>query len=499
MREPRVVIIGAGPAGLTAAYELLRQGVRCTIVEQDEVVGGISRTVSHNGYLFDIGGHRFYTKVSLVERIWREVLGDDLLIRSRQSRIYYRGQFLDYPLRPGEALRKLGLRESARCGLSFLKARLRPVKPETDLESWLTNRFGRRLFEIFFQTYTEKVWGMSCKEIGADWAAQRIQGLSLASLVRNAVSPRKGKEEEIKTLITSFLYPRKGPGMMWERLHGILEAGGSRVVFRAGVKAIAWGDEGVQGVETEAGWFPATHVISSMPVQGLVRALRPAAPEWLRPAADSFRYRDFVTVALFLEAKDLFPDNWIYVHDSDVRVGRIQNFKNWSPEMVPEEGKSCLGLEYFCQENDGFWNTPDTELVELAATELERLGLAPRRAVRGGAVVRMPKAYPVYDGQYKDGLALVRRFVETTPGLQLVGRNGMHRYNNQDHSMLTGVFAARNVLGARYNLWETNVNEEYLEEGRMVSEEDLRAMDASQPAVPERVRPQAFRTGVPGA
>ena len=481
---PQVVVIGAGPAGLTAAYELLRLGIRCTVVEQDAVVGGISRTVSHDGYLFDIGGHRFYTKVSLVEQIWREVLGDDLLTRPRLSRIYYKGNFLNYPLLPGEALRKLGLFESTRCGLSFLKARLLPHQPENDLETWITNRFGSRLFEIFFKTYTEKVWGMSCKEIGADWAAQRIKGLSLSSLLLNAIRPKRGKSDEIKTLIPEFLYPRRGPGMMWERLHQILEDAGTRVVLGARVQSIEWAPDGVVAVETTAGRFDAGHVISSMPIQQLVRALRPAAPEWLAPAAGMFRYRDFVTVALFLDARHLFSDNWIYVHDPGVSVGRIQNFKNWSPDMVPDDSKSCLGLEYFCQEGDPLWAASDEELIALATRELAQLRLAPERAVLGGAVVRMPKAYPVYDDQYKSGLNLIRKFLQQVPGLQLVGRNGMHRYNNQDHSMLTGVFAARNVMGAHYDLWEANVDEEYLEEGRMVTEAELRKLDASQPAVP---------------
>ncbi len=485
-REPQVVIIGAGPAGLTAAYELLRNGVHCTVVERDTVVGGISRTVASQGYLFDIGGHRFYTKVSLVEQIWREVLGKDLLVRPRQSRIYYKRKFLNYPLLPGEALQKLGIIESARCGLSFLKARVLPIRPENDLESWITNRFGRRLFEIFFKTYTAKVWGMSCKEIGADWAAQRIRGLSLTSLVMNALFPKRGKEAEIKTLIQEFLYPRKGPGMMWERLHEQLEAAGTKVVFNAEVEGIEWGPEGVTGVRTSAGHFPATHVISSMPIQQLVRALQPAAPEWLKPAALKFRYRDFVTVALFIEARHLFSDNWIYVHEPGVKVGRIQNFKNWSPEMVPDDSKSCLGLEYFCQEGDQLWNMPDAELIALATKEIAELGLVQKEQVIGGAVVRMPKAYPVYDDHYKGGLELVRRFLGEVKGLQLVGRNGMHRYNNQDHSMLTGVFAARNLMGANYDLWEANVDEEYLEEGRVVTEDELKQMDASQPSVPGR-------------
>jgi len=487
----RVVVIGAGPAGLTAAYELMRNRVSSLILEKDPVVGGLARTVRHQDYLFDIGGHRFYTKVSLVQKIWEEVLGGDFITRPRLSRIFYNGAFFQYPLSAIEALKKLGVVESMRCMTSYLRARLRPVRPEDDLESWLRNRFGQRLFEIFFKTYTEKVWGLSCREIRADWAAQRIRGLSLSSLIRNTIAPARGRAKEIKTLIQEFQYPRKGPGMMWERMRDMLKNEGTQVVLNAPVHRICWRPGAVVSVETPEGSFACSHLISSMPIRELIQALDPAPPQEVRDAAHDFRYRDFVTVALIVRSSDLFADNWIYIHDPGVKVGRIQNFGNWSPEMIPDPSTSCLGFEYFCQEGDELWNSTDSDLVALATRELAKLGLASPDRVAGGAVVRMPKAYPVYDAYYRRGLDVVKRFLSDVPNLQLIGRNGMHRYNNQDHSMLTGVFAARNILGAHYDLWEASVDEEYFEEGRNVSEEELRDLDHAQPKVPQIVKTES--------
>jgi protoporphyrinogen oxidase len=482
-----IVIIGAGPAGLTTAYELARHGAHSVVLEKDSTVGGIARTVEHNGYLFDIGGHRFFTKVSLVEKMWHEVLGADLLTRSRLSRIYYRSKFFHYPLEPVNALLGLGVLESLRCGFSFLAARMFPQKPEDDLETWVSNRFGKRLFSIFFETYTEKVWGIPCREIQAEWAAQRIRGLSLTSLVLHAFLPRRptDKQRLIKTLIHEFEYPRRGPGMMWSRTRELVEARGSRVVLGAPVERVCWEPGRVTAVEAAGQLYQAEHFVSSMPIRDLIRGLDPEPPEALRRAADDFHYRDFLTVALVVRGQGLFPDNWIYVHDPAVRVGRIQNYNNWSPEMVPDPETTCLGLEYFCNEGDDLWTTPDAALIELARQEIGRLSLADPAAVIDGAVVRMPKAYPIYDATYQKGLAVVREFLGTVPNLQLVGRNGMHRYNNQDHSMLTGILAARNILGARYDLWGVNVDADYQEEGAALGEEELAALDARARDTPE--------------
>jgi protoporphyrinogen oxidase len=484
--RPTVVIIGAGPAGLTAAYELSKSDVPCIVLEADTIVGGLARTVEYKGYRFDIGGHRFFTKVSLVEQMWKEVLGDDFLVRPRLSRIYYNSKFFQYPLEPKNALLGLGVFETARCACSYIAAKLFPEKPEDHFEAWVSNRFGRRLFEIFFKSYTEKVWGVPCRQIGAEWAAQRIRGLSLTSLAWNAIRPkrRQDKGRVIKTLINEFHYPRLGPGMMWAKAREVVESRNTRVAFNSPVEKIFWQPGGVTAVRAAGKDYAGLHFISSMPIRQLIQCLDPAPPDYLQEAADDFKYRDFLTVALICKGNNLFPDNWIYIHDPRVKVGRVQNFGNWSPEMVPGADTSCLGLEYFCFEGDELWDAPDEELKNLARREISCLGLVRPEAVIDAAVVRMPKAYPVYDETYQRGLAAVRRFLQIVPNLQLVGRNGMHRYNNQDHSMLTAILAARNIRGGNYDLWQVNVDEEYGEQGSEITEAELKALEKSQPLVP---------------
>lgn len=485
-----VVIIGAGPAGLTAAYELSKHGRTAVILESDQVVGGIARTVNYKGYLFDIGGHRFFTKVQLVDKIWREILPNDFLRRPRLSRIFYGKLFYWYPLKVGNVLSNLGLWESGMCVLSYVWARIAPIQPETNFESWVVNRFGRRLFNKFFKSYTEKVWGMPCSEIQAEWAAQRIRGLSFVSAAVNAIKGAFAtqKEQQIKTLINEFDYPRRGPGMMWEKATEILAQRGSPVHFGEKVTKIKWETGRVISITAGGQEYSGDHFISSMPIRDLIKALDPAPPDWLRDAAKDFSYRDFLTVALVIKNPELFPDNWIYIHEPGVKVGRIQNFGNWSPEMIPDPTTSCLGLEYFCFEGDGLWSMSDEELIKLGTQEVAQLGLVKASEVIDGTIVRMPKAYPVYDSAYKNGVAAIQRFLKEVPNLQLVGRNGMHYYNNQDHSMLTAVMAARNICGSRYDLWQVNTGLEYHEEGGDITEEDVLRMAQSQPAVPGAVK-----------
>jgi protoporphyrinogen oxidase len=478
-----VVVIGAGPAGLTAAYALSKHDVRSLVLEKDSVAGGLARTAEYKGYLFDIGGHRFFTKVTLVDRMWREVLGPDFITRPRLSRIHYNGKFFQYPLEPMNALVGLGLVESVRCGGSYLAAKLHPERPEDNFETWVSNRFGKRLYGTFFKAYTEKVWGIPCREIQAEWAAQRIRGLSLTSVVWNALRPRRkaSKQQVIKTLIHEFEYPRRGPGMMWSRTSDLIEQRGGRVLFGAPVDRIAWESGCVTAVHAGGQVHRGQHFISSMPIRELIEKLDPAPPDYLRAAAADFHYRDFLTVALIVRGKNLFPDNWVYVHDAGVQVGRIQNYSNWSPEMVPDPETTCLGLEYFCFEGDRLWNTPDAELIETGKRELAQLGLLDPARVLDGTVLRIEKAYPIYDRTYRRGIEAVRRFLATVPNLQLVGRNGMHRYNNQDHSMLTALLAARNILGAHYDLWQVNVEGDYHEEGAEVTEHELGEFAPSRP------------------
>lgn len=464
------LVIGGGPAGLTAARELAKLGRSSKVFESSDSVGGISRTVNANGYRFDLGGHRFFTKSRIVQQVWEEILGEELLERSRMSRIFYGGKFFDYPLKPLNALSSLGPVESAHVLLSYVQARMRPCKPERTFEDWVVNRFGRRLFEIFFKTYTEKVWGIPCDQVGAEWASQRIKNLDLMKAVKNALFSRNVKDGEvITTLIDRFLYPRLGPGQMWERCRDQLAERGIETLLESPVVAVHHEGSLIVGVDALRGRkresFEADEFLSSMPLRTLVHQLTPSAPDEVLEAADALSYRDFLTVALIVDKENLFPDNWIYVHAPEVRLGRIQNFKNWSPDMVPDSSQTTLGLEYFVNEGDDLWTMDDDELGRLGARETARLGLIDERDVMETHVVRVRKAYPVYDRVYQQALGVIRGYLARFPNLQLIGRNGQHRYNNQDHSMLTGIYAARNIAGENHDVWAVNTETEYHEAG----------------------------------
>jgi protoporphyrinogen oxidase len=466
-----VAIIGAGPAGLTAAYELTKRAqARLTVLEADQIVGGISRTVEYKGYRFDMGGHRFFTKIGRVEKAWREILGAEFIKVPRLSRIFYNGKYFDYPLRPMNALSGLGAWNAAMIVLSYLKWHYRPYPVEETFEQWVTNRFGRRLYLAFFKTYTEKVWGISCSEIRAEWAAQRIQGLSLARAILNATALNK-RSTEIKSLINEFDYPRLGPGQMWETCRDLIAKCGHSVRMGHAVTRLDLTNDQVTSVTatTDQGdvVLPVDHVISSMPLRTLVRNLRPALAAEATTAAEGLTYRDFLVVALMLKRDRLFPDNWIYIHTPGVKVGRIQNFNNWSKAMVPVPGITCLGMEYFCFEGDGLWSSADADLAALAASELHQLGLAHKDDVVDAKVVRVPKAYPIYDSAYQGHLEHVRAHLDAVSNLHTVGRNGMHKYNNQDHSMLTAMMAVDNMLGGSHDIWSVNTDYEYHEEQRV--------------------------------
>jgi protoporphyrinogen oxidase len=461
------VIIGAGPAGLTAALELSRHNVPATVLEADRQVGGISRTVNYKGYLFDIGGHRFFTKWDEVNQIWKETLGDKFLQRPRLSRIYYRKKFFLYPLVAKNALLGLGPVESVRILLSYFHSSLFPTPKEDNLEEWVSNRFGKRLYQIFFKTYTEKVWGVPCTSIQAEWAAQRIRGLSLMSAVRNALFP--SKTPKAKTLIDKFHYPERGPGQMWETLAGQLNRQNYPVMMERPVVRICHEGGDVRRVVTRGPHgeesFEGTHFICSMPIRDLINALDPRPPEGVLRAANDLRYRDFLIVSLVVNRKEVSPDNWIYVHEPGVKVGRIQNFKNWSPAMVPDPSKTCLGMEYFVFENDELWASPDEKLIQMARNEIAQLGLVRPEEIEDGTVVRMKKAYPMYDPGWTERIETIRAYARTgLRNLQFVGRNGMHKYNNQDHSMMTALCAAQNICGADHDIWAINSEPDYHEE-----------------------------------
>lgn len=483
-RAQGTLVVGGGPAGLTAAYELLKHDPEAAplVLEATDKVGGIARTEEYKGYRFDIGGHRFFTKVKEVEALWHEVMGEDFIDVPRQSRIYYQGKFYDYPLSMGNTLKNLGPYESARILLSYLKWKVKPSQEEENFEQWVSNRFGGRLFWHFFRTYTEKVWGIPCTEIRADWAAQRIKDLSLKKAVFDAIT---GKSDTT-SLIKTFKYPPLGPGQMWERFAERIEERGGEVRMRTRVHRFRREGNRVVAAELrshtdhadhprdrdaasdrEEGttyWLDVEDVISTMPLTALVRAFDPPAPDKVLAAADGLNYRDFLIVTLILDQKDPFPDNWIYIHSPEVKVGRIQNFRSWSEAMVPHPDHASVGMEYFCHRGDGLWTSTDEELIALATRELGELNLSQADRVIDGTVIRQPKAYPVYDADYKKHVDTIEAWVRTLENLHTVGRNGMHRYNNQDHSMLSAMHAARNVLGGNYDPWNINVERSYHEE-----------------------------------
>ena len=466
-----VLVVGAGPAGLTAAHELCGAGVSCRVLESDpRYVGGIARTVVYRGNRFDIGGHRFFTKNAEVEALWRAFLApDDLREVRRMSRIYFRRRFFDYPLRPGNAFRNLGAAESALSVLSCLRRRVQPIRRERFFKDWVSNRFGDRLFRTFFESYTEKVWGVPCTEISADWAAQRIKGLSLLGAVRSMFG---GGAPVAKTLVDRFLYPRLGPGMMWEAVRDRIAAAGGVVEMDRTAVRIAHDGAAVREVTCRDGAgalhrYPAGALVSSMPLRDLVLAMDPAPPAAVVAAARGLRYRDFITVALVLRRPDPFPDNWVYIHEPGVMVGRVQNFRSWSPDMVADPRQSVIGLEYFCFLGDGLWEASDAALLERGRRELATIGLIEADDVVDGAVVRMPRAYPLYDGEYRENVRVIRDWLARFANLRPAGRNGMHKYNNQDHSMMAALLGARNLLGTdARDPWRVNIDAEYHEEMR---------------------------------
>ncbi len=459
----QVIIIGAGPAGLSSAYELVRCGYQPIVLERGERAGGISRTEQYGDFRFDLGGHRFYTKMPAINELWESMLGDELLSVRRMSRIIYGGKFYHYPLEVREIPFKLGFVRSLRVLGSYLRAHVAPVRPEVSFEDWVSNRFGRYLFEIFFKTYSEKMWGIPCTQISAEWAAQRIRGLSFVTAVRDSLFNRA----DLKTLAREFRYPRLGPGMMWERFARAIEAGGGRVMYGVNVDGLELSAGRVNAVLAVQGGqrlrLPADQVISSMALRDLVLQIRADLPPDVERAARALTYRDFILVGLVVRCSRMFADQWIYVHEPHVKVGRIQNFKNWSADICPDPERTCLGFEYFCNEGDEIWNLADADLVRLAGDEMQRLGLAAAEWVEGGRVIRQEKAYPVYNEAYPAATACLRRYLAEIPNLQTIGRNGIHRYNNQDHSMLMGLLAARNLMGEEHDLWQVNTESDYLE------------------------------------
>jgi protoporphyrinogen oxidase len=464
-----IVVLGGGPAGLTAGLVLARRGVTGVVLEADRQVGGIAKTVERGGFRFDLGGHRFYTKLDPVQRLWERTLGDELLVRPRLSRILYRGEYFAYPLRAEDVVRRLGVVETLRCAGSYLAARVRRNEPPVTFEDWVTARFGRRLYNAFFREYTEKVWGIPGSEIQSEWAAQRIRNLSFWTALKSAVGLNR---THVTSLIEEFHYPRLGPGQMWEAIAEQLVRAGVPVELETRVTRLRHAGGRVESVvvETPDGEreLAVEGVVSSIPLSELVLSLDPLPPDDVVAAARRLRYRDLLVVALVSSDPEPFPDNWIYLHDPGTRAGRVQNFGAWSAGMT-RPGFTCLGVEYFCFADDELWSMPDNALVQLAARELGRIGLLDPDHVVDGTAIRVRHAYPMYDAGYREAVGRLRGALDGLENLETVGRNGLHRYNNQDHSMWTAVLGALNLLdGAGHDVWSVNADTEYVEEGALV-------------------------------
>ncbi len=466
VRSKSSLILGAGPAGLTAAWELQKRAIPAEVIEALEQPGGISKTVKSGNFRFDLGGHRFFTKVPKVQELWAEMLDpEEMLSRPRKSRILYKGNFFDYPLKPLNALFGLGVFETFRSIFSYFWVRIRPPRDQSNFEGWVAARFGWRLYNIFFKTYTEKVWGVPANSIGSDWAAQRIKSLSLSKAILNAFY--KSKTEVITTLIDSFQYPKYGPGQLWESAAKTLEDNGVKINYGESVKSAEF--DGEQYVISTWGGkrFAAEIVFSSLPLANISEVLDVQGDfKELHKACRRLKHRDFLTVALVFDSEAKFDDNWIYVHEKSVTVGRVQNFASWSPFLV-EPGTSCLGLEYFVNQGDEVWDLPDQDLIQFALKEAISIGVASGN-FREGYVVRVPNAYPVYDSEYKVNVEYVQRWLkENHPNWFQIGRSGQHRYNNQDHSMMTAVEAVLSLENKQTcSYWDVNVDEEYHEESK---------------------------------
>jgi protoporphyrinogen oxidase len=484
------VIIGAGPAGLAAAYEICKQGGESVVLERMAQVGGLSRTVTHQGCNYDIGPHRFFTKNAEVNRLFKDVVADDLRTVQRLTRILYNQKLFNYPLTPLNALFGVGVLRSMAIFGSYVQSQLRrrlwPKTPET-FEHWVTDQFGYQLFDTFFKTYTEKVWGIPCSQIGADWAGQRIKGLSLGTAVWNALFPSQGKN--IKTLVDEFLYPRRGAGMFYEKLARLIEEFGSTILTgrrvvridreRLRIRAIVVRDGSGREEEIEADSF-----LSSAPLTETVEMMNPAPPDNVLKACRSLRYRDHIGVHLKYEGHP-FPDNWMYVHDKSVRMARISNYRTFSPEMADRDEISPLTVEYFTFEGDEIWNQSNEALVSLAGRELKQVGLCDPKRIISGFVIRSRKAYPVIEIGFQDHIRVIKSWLDQLENFLPIGRSGMFKYNNQDHAIATGLLAARTVMGlGQYDPWLVNIDAEYHEAGQAPVIRTERLRPAMQPATP---------------
>jgi protoporphyrinogen oxidase len=467
----KVLIMGAGPAGLGAASELTKNYVYPILIDKDKQAGGLSKTIEKNGYYFDLGGHRFFTKIPEVTELWQKTLGEDFLIRPRISRIYYRNKFFKYPIELKNVLKNLGFLESAACLGSYISSKFFPYKKEKTFDKWVSNRFGKRLYKHFFKSYTEKLWGIPCNQIQAEFAAQRIKNLSLWGAIKNALP--FGEKGKIKSLIDKFHYPKYGPGMMYSTVAKNVEARGAEIKFKNEIQEINYKGNKVKSIlienENGSNIIEADYLLSSIPITELIKKMRPKAPQKVINAAANLTYRSFVTINIIYKKKNTLEDTWLYIHSPEVKLGRVQIFNNWSPYMVKNKNYTSLGLEYFCTEGDAIWNRSENKLAKLADSEVKKIGLMDKKAkIFQTSYGRYAKAYPTYDPGYMKNLKIIKDYLESFKNLQPIGRYGMFRYNNMDHSILTGILAARNIIlgKKKYDIWDVNEDQEYHEEKR---------------------------------
>ena len=472
MKTKKIAVIGAGPAGITAAYELAKAGFKVEVFEASPQVGGLSKTIDLWNQKIDLGPHRFFSNDTQVNKLWLEVVKKDYKMVDRLTRIYYKKKFYFYPLKPFDALFKLGIGTAILCMMSYFKQRIFPTKQDGSFETWVTRRFGHRLYSIFFKTYSEKLWGISCKELDEDFAAQRIKKLSLFEAVKNAIF--KSKKNKHKTLVDQFAYPIGGTGMVYERMKSYVEENGGRVHLSTPIKKVVSENNSVKGIEIESGevvYFD--HVISSMPITHLVNNLN-GLPEEIKVATTALKFRNTILVYLKVEGENVFPDNWLYVHANDLQMGRITNFSNWVPEINNGEKSTIVALEYWAYDDDEIWKMPNEKLIALGTLEFEKTGLAKGLKISDGHIIRIPKCYPVYNTGYKVPLQKVEKYLSSIENLSVIGRYGSFKYNNQDHSILMGLLAADNVAnGKSHNLWEINTDYESYQEKSTITASGL--------------------------
>jgi protoporphyrinogen oxidase len=467
----KIAVIGGGPAGMAAAYELSKKIKNVDLYEASSGVGGMAKTIELWNQKVDIGPHRFFSNDTRVNELWLEVVGKDYEMVDRLTRIYYNKKFFHYPIKAFNALKNLGIFEAARCIINYGIEKLAPTKDTSTFEGWVTNRFGKRLYQVFFKTYTEKLWGIPCDVLDADFAAQRIKKFSLGEAIKTALFGNSGKH---KTLVDQFAYPHGGTGIVYERMAEFVRQKGGNVYLNTPVEKVLTKNGTAYAIQLKDGSVKEyDHIISSMPLSLMVSRL-PEVPEEIRQAANNLKFRNTIIVYLNVQANNLFPDNWLYVHSSDLLMGRLTNFRNWVPDLYKKEKSTICALEYWCYDEDDFWKWDEQKLIALGKEELRKTGLIGNAEITDGFVYKIHRCYPVYSTGYKETLKPVEDYLKTVKNLHVIGRYGAFKYNNQDHSILMGKLAVENILeGKKHDLWEINTDYDSYQESSVITKTGL--------------------------